>query len=83
MELDDTCIKCHSAVHFKMLSLTWQGGHHNHKGGFSTLGRTLSALTPDISSNLGNLTMLSMVVGGTTFMIFLVYIVLFYYIYII
>lgn len=63
MELDDTCTKCHSAVHFKMLSLTWQGGHRNHEGGFSTLGRTLSGLTPDVSPHLGNLTVLSMVVG--------------------
>lgn len=43
---------------------TWQGGHRNHKGGFSTLCCTLSALTPDISPNLGNLTVLSMLVGG-------------------
>lgn len=82
MELDDTCTKCHSALHFKMLSLTWQGGHRNHDGGFSALCCTLSALTPDISPNFGNLTVLSMLVGGRHSFFSLIYIVLFCLLYI-
>lgn len=82
MELDDTCTQCHSTVHFKMVRLTWQGGYHNHEGGFLIFCCTLNVLTPDISPNLGNLTALFLVVGYYIHEFFYMYCLFLFIIYI-